>query len=284
MPSNIAATVILFNPDISVIKNIKSYCDGVGKVILVDNSTIKDNNLIYSILQLNSNIIYLSNNDNLGIGSALNTAAKYAIENNFKWLLTMDQDSCFEDFQSYLNCFEKIENDSTLAIVAPNLDAKTSKNCEITYPKIVITSGNIINLYYFIELGQFEDKFFIDEIDHDYCLKAIKNNLKIVKFENCYLEHAIGEEEILTSLFLRRKKKKPIHSHLRVYYQTRNRLYMWKLYGKEFPEYFSLSKVIYKVVYKKVLRIIKWENNKVAKLKAIYRGVQDFRNKRYGKY
>lgn len=280
----IIATVVLYNPDNRVVNNIKSYIDFVDELIVIDNSIVKNSILIDEILNIKSIIKYINNFDNLGIGYALNISAEYAIKNGYKWLMTMDQDSYYEDCALYINCFKSINDRSNIAIFAPNTDRVKSEVCDIKKPDIVITSGNIINLSYFNEIGKFEEKFFIDEIDHDYCLKVKKLNLEIIQFRNVFLGHTIGDEEILTSILLKKKKKKSSHSHVRVYYQTRNRLYMWKKYGKSFPEYFSLYKVLYKVIYKKTFRIIQWEDNKLMKLKAVYIGILDFFSNKYGKY
>jgi len=285
MKSSIAATVILYQPTKSILENIRSYITAVSILYVIDNSTHADKYLIARIKSLDSKIIYLSNDTNLGIGSALNRGAQEAINAGYNWLLTMDQDSRFDNINRFFNCCETHENHREIAIFAPSTNKLlTNQNCVHDNPQVVITSGNLINLKYYQLVGGFESKLFIDEIDHDFCLKLGEHKLKIMQFLHIYLHHAIGDEIQLTSLILRRQKIRKIHSYQRIYYQTRNRLYMASRHSNNFPEAFKLSSVLYKVIYRKGLRIIQWEPDKLRKLKAIYHGITDYLNKNYGVY
>lgn len=80
---SIYTIVVTFNPKIGdLFDNLNEFCDGVEKILLVDNS---DNSLISN--QLNdkckeyNNIIYLPSEDNNGIGAAQNDAVRYFINN-----------------------------------------------------------------------------------------------------------------------------------------------------------------------------------------------------------
>jgi len=286
MKSTTAATVILYQPTSSILENINSYINAVDKIYVIDNSTNINTTLVTQIKALDSKkVIYYSNNENTGIGSALNRAASEAITANYQWLLTMDQDSRFDDIDSFFTCCNAYTKHDEVAIFAPSIDVqKNDSNCNHDNPKVVITSGNLVNLKHYETVGGFESKLFIDEIDHDFCLKLGERNLTIVKFLHIVLHHAIGDEIQLSSIILRRHKNRRIHNYQRVYYQTRNRLYMAKRHSKNYPQAFSLHSVLYKVIYKKVIRIIQWEPDKLRKLKAIYHGVSDYLNDDYGIY
>jgi len=281
----IIAAVVLYNPSSTILDNISSYITVVNALVVIDNSSSKNSILIEQLLKTDPKIVYIDNAGNQGIGYALNQAADYAITHGFDWLMTMDQDSFYEDCPAYIDCFKNAKHKEKVAVFAPNIDkVSVDSDCEVKQKELVITSGNLVNLALFNSIGRFEQKLFIDEIDHDYCLKARDLNYEIVQFPHIYLGHTIGEEETLTSLILRKKKKKASHSHQRIYYQTRNRFYMWKRHGKKHPEYFSFWSVFYKVIYKKVFRIIQWEDDKLLKLKAVYCGVRDFLTHKYGAY
>ncbi len=285
MTSTIAATVVLYQPDESILKNINSYLHGVDRLYVVDNSVTYDDALINQIKALGTKVTYLNNEGNQGVGHALNRAANEAITAGYQWLLTMDQDSRFDDFAHYLRCASLHIPQEQVAIFAPNIsDEASNSDCSAQEREIVITSGNLVNLRYMDQIGGYEAKLFIDEIDHDFCLKVLTLELKIVLFDHIHLIHAIGDKKEHTSLILRKKKHMSYHSYQRFYYQTRNRLYMAKKHGKTFPQYFALSKVLYKVIYKKGFRVIQWEQDKLRKLKAIYHGVRDYLHNSYGAY
>ncbi len=192
----ISATVILYNPENDIVDNIRSYINYIDKLYIVDNSTIDNKDLVLLLKETFTNIEYINNNENLGVATALNIGCSKAIEDNFNWILTMDQDSSFYDFEKYLKCFENIKDKADISVISPNPFIKTSGDnidCIQTEKTITLTSGSLLNLTYFEKLGGFCEKLFIDEVDHDYCLRSIENNLKVLEFSNILLKHTIGE-------------------------------------------------------------------------------------------
>ena len=84
----LATIVVFYYPSDDNIKNINTYLDEVEKVFVVDNS---DDDVIR--LKSTKKIEYIKFYENKGIAQALNEGAKRARDLNFKWLLTLDQDS-----------------------------------------------------------------------------------------------------------------------------------------------------------------------------------------------
>ncbi len=75
-------------------------------MIVVDNSLKKNNLLIDRLNEVfASKLVYIDNNDNLGIATALNQACDKAIELKFKWILTTYEDSSFANFEHYFKMF-----------------------------------------------------------------------------------------------------------------------------------------------------------------------------------
>ena len=90
----VVAIVVAYNIESEkLLKNIYSYYDFVEKIVIVDNSNKSNNLKDYE----NEKIVYIGLGENLGIARALNEGIKYAIINNFKYALTMDQDSSFNN-------------------------------------------------------------------------------------------------------------------------------------------------------------------------------------------
>ena len=92
----VAAGVVLYHPESSVISNINSYYNNVNQLIAVDNSEKDNTTLKNEIQRLFPDVIYVSLNRNAGIAAALNIACDIAKKNNCDWILTMDQDSSFK--------------------------------------------------------------------------------------------------------------------------------------------------------------------------------------------
>ena len=289
----LAACVVLYNPDDTIFENILTYGNYVDKLIVVDNSLKKNNLLIDRLNEVfESKLIYINNNDNLGIATALNQACDKAIELQFKWILTMDQDSSFVNFSHYKKCLEKVQNVNNVALLAANTDKEGYSNfdineCSCNYREdkfSVITSANIVNLEYFEEIGRFNDKLFIDMVDYDYCLRINIKKFKILYFPDVFVEHKLGEVHLRTNIFTRKKKYKTEHNAQRAYYISRNSLYLSKNYGKYFSKEFGMLHILNIVFIHDVTKILLYEIDKWNKLKAKFIGLYHFLINRYGKY
>ena len=285
--------MVLYNPDDTIFENILTYGNYVDKLIVIDNSLKKNNLLIDKLNEIfESKLVYIDNNDNLGIATALNQACDKAIELQFKWILTMDQDSSFINFDHYKKCLEKVQNVNNVALLAANTDKEGYSTCDINECSCnyredkfsVITSANIVNLEYFEEIGRFNDKLFIDMVDYDYCLRINIKKFKILYFPDVFVEHKLGEVHLRTNIFTRKKKYKTEHNAQRAYYISRNSLYLSKNYGKYFSKEFGMLHILNIVFIHDVTKILLYEIDKWNKLKAKFIGLYHFLINRYGKY
>ncbi|MCL4546863.1 MAG: glycosyltransferase [Deltaproteobacteria bacterium] len=175
----IYGVVILYHPEPNVLKNIGTYINGIERLYVIDNSEIKDLELIEKIKDLSTKITYIDNNGNKGIACALNIGAQLAIEDGATWILTMDQDSRFEK-ESLQVLIKWITSNDTekVGIISPyhlinNISYKSEDR--VIDKLTVITSGNLLNLEVYKKIGPFEEKYFIDSVDHEYCLRLRKN-------------------------------------------------------------------------------------------------------------
>jgi len=291
MLDKICATVILYNPDESILTNINTYINNVSKLFVVDNSEIPNSELINKLLSQYPTIEYINNKSNLGIATALNIACDKAITQKMDWILTMDQDSKFVNFKSFLACFiELTQKSQDIGIITPNhtgdssLNFKDKKCLKEEEKEVVITSGNMINLKYFNHIGRFDDKLFIDMVDYDFSNKMILNNLKIHLLSNHYIIHNIGEVFQRKNLFTRKVKSKIEHNAQRVYYMTRNRLYLSTVYSKKFPKEYNLLKTLNILFIHDITKILLYEDKKLLKIKAKTIGLIHFITNQYGRY
>ena len=201
----------------------------------------------------------------------------------------MDQDSKFVDFQRFLSCFKTIvQNENDIGIITPNhtwsIDNTNSKDCAYVNKDVVITSGNLINLKNFNKIGRFDEKLFIDMVDYDFSHKNTLNNLKICLLKNHYIIHHIGEIFKRKNLITRQVKSKIEHNPQRVYYMTRNRLYLSKKYSRAFPKEYNFLKTLNILFIHDVTKILLYEDKKLKKLKAKFIGLCHFIIGRYEKH
>jgi rhamnosyltransferase len=270
------ACVILYEPDDAVIKNIDSYINYIDKLLIYDNS-LTSKEFLFSNHSHKENIIYHFLHGNKGIASALNLAGREAIELGYQWLLTMDQDSSFNDYE-FFRIFNEQTNKETTAIYAPVHVDEYDPNQSVQDVMFAMTSGNLLNLEIFKQIGGFEDKLFIDEVDHDYCLKA-KNDGYSIKKICVSINHSVGKHRNV-SMF-GRQEVFFIHTPLRLYYIVRNNFYVFQKYNNTFPQLVEHRK---KMLRKSLIGNLVFDLIRAPqKLYYIIKGYMDFRNNRFGK-
>ena len=266
---DIVAIVVTYNIEKQeILKNIETYKNFVDKVILVDNSD-KENDL----KEIEDNIAYIKLNGNLGIAKALNDGIEYAISNNYKFALTMDQDSKFSN--NLIEEYIKYYNDNII-IYSPNyiIDRKKEKKYNYSTEEMywTMTSGNLLNLELYKQIGKFREDFFIDGVDYEYCLRARKNGYKILQCNNAKLIHNPGITKTKKILWI--DYKYGYMSPIRMYYQVRNLSAIAK-------EYNSIkAKIIILVKYMKIVLLFE---NKTEFFKKFREARKDFKNNIYGK-
>ncbi|HZY80863.1 MAG TPA: glycosyltransferase [Cyclobacteriaceae bacterium] len=200
-------------------------------------------------------LIIDNTHNNIGIAAALNIGLKKAIDENYDWLLTMDQDSVFEPGalenlkQAAFSCDEKT------AWVSPTHITQKGKSA---HRLVAMTSGSMLRVSACKQIGLFEEKLFIDSVDNEYCLRLRKSGFKIHRVDNSVLTHSLGP-----------------HNAARRYYITRNMLYVMFKYPIFFP--FGSKELI-----KSFLLILFVEDDKHRKIRSFFIGVIDFLRGRYG--
>ncbi len=269
----IDGAVVLYNSNTTIFENILSYLYEVNILYIIDNSEIKNNDLILKLKNI-SKCKYIDNQGNQGIAHALNVGAKLAIGDGANWLLTMDQDSRFE--KNDLN--KLIKNiDSSMGIVSP-LHVKNELEIDQNKSIITMTSGNLLNLIIYEKIGPFEEKLFIDSVDTEYCLRLFKYGYKIKRVTDVILNHNLGE--LKTYTFFNKKFTSTNHNHIRRYYIMRNRLYIWKKYNEILPSFIKSDK---KQWIKEMKKIILFEKKKILKLFYTLKGYIDYKKNKFGK-
>lgn len=275
----LAGAVIWYNPTNQDIKNINSYLNSIDKLYIIDNSEEKDNK---NKIPKTTKIEYIFQNENFGIAKALNIVCEKAIKENYKFILTMDQDSSFND--NDLDKMKEIAFNQDLkkvGIISPwhKTKLKIEKPTkEIDYPLDVMTSGNILNLEIYKKIGGFKDFLFIDGVDIEYCLNLKKNGFKVMRINSVEMKHDLGN--IFYRKFLKKEFMCDNHNYLRIYYMTRNYRYIRKKYHDIAPEFCDILIKIKGLIF----RIVFFENDKYRKLRSIVFGIIDYNKKKYGKY
>ncbi len=279
-----AVGIVLYNPDIDRLKlNIESVCRDAERIYLCDNGS-KNLEEIKQLLCAFGGTVLLENGKNLGVAAALNVLCERASNDGFSHLLTLDQDSvCGTGMLKLLALYAGEEE---YGIVAP-LELNEGEEPPKALPTIseqnrVITSGSLTSLSAWKAVGGFDERMFIDLVDHDFCAALHLKGYKIVTVRDAVLYHRLGESKEI--LFFKRffgwlpvrAFKSPLYTHnhspLRTYYYARNTFYFINKYKGTG----AISVAAERRVFLRWLVLkLGFEKQKTLKLKAIIKGVRD---------
>ena len=275
--SLVAGTVVLFNPGEEVYETISTYIHQVARLFVIDNST-ESNPSIHQKLRVIENIVYVNNGGNKGIANALNRGCAEAIREGYKYLLTMDQDTALPSnfVPELMKGF--VENASEMiGIIAPRYTA--SKSAE-KYERVLLTmtSGNILNLGAYQEVGPFLDQLFIDHVDHEFCLRLKQEGYSVIQANEVEIIHRPGD--LVQFNIVGKSFRFSSHSPLRLYYFLRNGFYVANRYDNVFPEF---GRFFRRLVLKEVFKI-PFERDKIVRLKMMIKGYSDYKSNKLGIY
>ncbi len=261
----VMAVVLSFNNPNELEKTVRALVEEVDLVYVVDNgSRIENANKIKRLQdQYHFEVCFLEKN--FGIGKALNHAVSKAKRDNFHWLLTMDQDSVFQ--HGFMNAFYECALKTGARVLAANTQGES---CQRSYSQtqLAITSGNLVNISIYDEVGIYNEWLFIDGVDFEFSLRLRTHSIPIFWVSDALLEHKLGDRDVKWC-----RRVHSFHSPLRRYYIFRNHFYLMKMFYKRFPGQIS-KMTVSRFGY--VFTILLFGNRRMESLKYIFDGVLDF--------
>ena len=266
--------IVAYDPDDRLEKSLRRLIenDRIARIIIVDNSDTDAGNR-YGI---DARIVYIPFKANKGIAFAQNTGIELAKKEGFRWILTLDQDTIIEaDLLEKYNAFiESAETDRIAVVNSDYLDINTQTlkygNTEPISVDYVISSGSLVNIAVYEKLGPFEEAFFIDQVDNEYCYRAVRNHYRILVLPGKGFEHRLGNS----------KRVKLFCKSFYVYNQSPQRTYYRTRNIKWFVQKYSDDKLLKKVKTKELRRDfirIFFEKNTIKKLNMFAKGLKDGR-------
>ncbi len=285
---SICAVIVSYEPDESIIRLVDSINKQTDEIVIVDNFSRSDNSkeILKSLEENQIKIIY--NNDNYGMAKALNQGVRYALSKQYKWVLTLDQDSEFypNTYNILLAGYENLKDKDRVMIIAPKpvervliKDSTIGLNIrnqgEILWKNAVLnlTSGSLIKAEAFSHIGFFEEKLFIEQVDNDFCYRLGKKGYKIKVAVNVPFVHEIGKS-LKKMFFLTRN-----HNEKRKYYLARNVVYVFKKHFSYAP--YTATRYLLGGTLLGWFKIFLFEDNKTSKIKSGLKGFMDGVKNRY---
>ncbi len=181
----------------------------------------------YRFLQESDKVEYAGEGENSGISRALNFAWRRAAAEGYDYLLTMDQDSYWQDFASY--AANITAEGSPKGIYGPRYNREPFP--EVFHPtKNLITSGMMVPVDILDALGGYCEAFKVDAVDTELICHAMTEGYNLYYVSGGRLVHRIGNKQIKT--FLGKKFTVPGYSPERLYYIYRNHRIVIRMYPK----------------------------------------------------
>jgi rhamnosyltransferase len=275
---SVCAVVVAYFPDEGFNKRLQTLLPQVGKVVVIDNTPEdRATSRLKITLQEVVQILCIDNLNNVGIAAALNQGLVHCSKERYKWMLTLDQDTqCYPDM---VNTLLEVSHACQLkpTIVGGNYFDPQSDRTKVPAgqggdfleQKTVITSGSLIDVRLAIAMGGFREDYFIDQVDHEFCLRARTHGHKVVISSKPVMTHSVGRDggvriPILGVL--------PNHPPLRKYYIARNTVVTVAEYWLREPQWCArrLLRMLLGLGFMAILEEQRW-----SKVRAFAAGVAD---------
>lgn len=240
--ANVCAVVVLFFPDEDFEARLRTILPQVHRLVIVDNTPDAVSLSPEMMADWGERLHCIANHENRGVAAALNQALEYARQIGCKWLLTLDQDTrCYPDMVATLLRVHEVCDPEAAVIGGNYFDSQIQKfrvsaggAKECLEQKTVITSGSMVDVDVARTLGGFREDFFIDQVDHEFCLRVRTNGYRVMISRKAVMEHSVGgtggvQLPLLGIL--------PNHPPLRKYYIARNTVVMVAAYWHQEPDW-----------------------------------------------
>lgn len=295
-PENgVCAVIVTYNIGKKVLDGIASLMPQVQHIVVVDNSS-SDNS--YHVVrdyaaQHEGHLTVLCNLTN-NLAKAQNMGIAEAKKRGFAWVLLLDHDSVAESgmVQTLLTYYHQLHHqEAPIAVIVPNIHDRFSarRASYLTHYKgvlpwrrhftdqpilydilVAIASGSLIPMSVLEDVGGMDEDFCIDQVDFEWCLRAVSRGYHIVAVHDAVLNHQLGRCRDFTWQKLCITTSN--HNAIRRYFIYRNRLRLWRRYGLKLPAFllFDICAVAYDIA-----KILFLEAHKKQKFQAIWQGVRD---------
>lgn len=279
-PDQVAAVVVLYNSPAPCLENIATFFRQVDKLYIIDNSPVVT---AWAVAAFGSHsaVSYEHCPENVGIATALNKAARQALAEGYRFLLTMDDDSrapagLISQMLHYLNTADHADQ---IGILTPYHQLTTAPQPEVSAlptgvaVRTTMTSGNLVDLRIYQAVGPFNDALFIDLVDHEYNLRLHSAGYQIIMLPRIRLIHSLGQQKRRFGLSF------VSHSPARNYYLARNNVVVGLTFARRYPGYALTAG---KVVAIEIGKALLLEDKPLLRLRYLFNGLRDGFRRRLG--
>ena len=276
---NVCAVVVTYHPDEGLEKRIDGISEQADHVVIVDNHSSEEKAHVLERIAEKKKVHLIRNAQNLGVATALNEGTIWARQHGYAWAFLFDQDSvvgegALDTLVDVLNGHGEADAPAVLGCNYRDVQAgrlrypdESASGISWRERKTVITSGSLVSIDVYSDIGPFRDAFFIDHVDDEYCLRARRRGYKVISTCKPVMLHSVGA--ITLHKLLWKRTGTTNHPPFRRYYMTRNHIILIK-------EYFAIEpRWVYDTVYSRMKSLVLmclFEKQRPAKIRNVLRG------------
>jgi rhamnosyltransferase len=247
-PLRISAIATAYHPDGRLSAVVDAALESCFEVIVIDNTPAGASSLAEKLDQ--PNVRVLRSGQNLGLGGALNLGVEQLAADTDA-VLFLDQDSILDP--ELVSGLAAHLADPTIGIAAPApwdaehgvyYESLSGLKPEVADQDAVITSGMLVRRSVLDTVGRFREDFFVDFIDIEFCLRARRAGVRIIRDKRLKLEHTIGERQEHRLLLI--KVHTTQHPVWRIYWIARNGVVLLREHYRTAPMW-SFTTALYLV-------------------------------------
>ena len=279
----VCAIVVTYHPDQDFGARLARVMCQVMATIIVDNGSAEPAASLLRTLCAAPGMTLIANGVNLGIARALNQGLRHALDSGYAWALLLDQDTVVDRtlVATLLATHASYPEPRRIAAVGARFTDSHDRPAETralhgqgeSWQEVeaVITSGTLLPLEAFADIGPFRDEFFIDYVDIEYCLRARARGYRVIETRQPLMSHTVGAPT--RHSLLGRHRWTTNHSAERRYYIARNNTVLLREYGTTKGGSWRWKSVVRSIRLCK--RIALFEPDKCAKIGAVVHGWWD---------
>jgi len=263
-PKKVAGILVTYHPDDTFFVNWNSYVKEVDHWFLLDNGS--EGSVITKLKIMASeacgDLTVMLQESNIGLAKAQNICLDEAMEQGYEFVYLLDQDSIPSpgSVRNLKNLWEKLALEQTQVgwigsqVKHPSgkeqkywikdgwiykrikFDARQNFLSEIA---TCISSGSLVSLEVVRQAGGFEEDFFIDYLDIEYCIRLRRKGYQIFIARDSSISHSLGDTKV--EHFAGISFYPTGHSPERRFFMMRNRIWTWRKHFWKFPGWFCVD-------------------------------------------
>jgi rhamnosyltransferase len=245
--SGVCAVIVTHRPDRGVLRALLvALRHQAGGIVIVDNSG--DGAAECALAGIDDFDALLPQKTNIGLAGAQNIGIAWARAHAFEQVILLDQDSRPSDgmVETLLDALRALSVRGRVAAVGPRIhdtheghDApfirvhfpwSTKLQCRLATDThscdFLISSGSLIPLSVLEAMGGMDERLFIDNIDLEWCFRALSMGYTLHGICAAVMQHRLGDARWHVPGM---RRGVVVHPPLRLYYMMRNRLLLYRL-------------------------------------------------------